>query len=229
MTEDCFLICPIGAENSKERLNTDKLQKHILEPVLLEAGFEIVRADKMSESGLISTQILSKIVECPLVVADLTGHNPNVFYELALRHAVRKPYIQMIFEEDRIPFDVSGVRTIHYNLSDLDKVEKTKIEISSQISTIKAGHRPDSPISIAVTSEVSGISTNALEVFLEKFWSIEEDLSSLKSSITEIANREALELSASDVESAIESALDFKMSDLAEGVASAVVEKLPDE
>lgn len=71
-----------------------------------------MRADQISKSGLITTQIINQIIECPLVIADLTGANPNVFYELAIRHATGKPYIQLIEQGHRLPFDIGGVRTI---------------------------------------------------------------------------------------------------------------------
>lgn len=225
MTQECFLICPIGSEDSDERKNSDKLLKHVLTPVAQETGYTLVRADRMSESGLITTQILNKIIDCPLVIADLSGGNPNVFYELALRHAVQKPYIQLIQDKERVPFDVSGVRTIHYDLGDLDKVEQTKIEIASQIKTIQSGHLPDSPISLAVTSDVTGISANALKVFLEKFWDIEADLNVLRDNMKSI-ERGIDEISDVDIEYLVESAIDNKLLGLADEIATEVAEKL---
>lgn len=177
--KECFLICPIGKKNSKERKRSDNLLKHILKPVAKEHDYKIIRADTMPKSGVITSQILNSIIDAPLVIADLTDGNPNVFYELALRHAVNKPYIQIIQEDQSIPFDISAVRTVPYNLTDLDAVEQTKADISKQIASISSGHVPDSPISIAMTSEAIGLPDNTLEVFLEKFWSIEDDISSV--------------------------------------------------
>jgi len=51
----------------------------------------VIRADKISEPGIITTQIIGHIVDAELVIADLTDKNPNVFYELAIRHAIRNP------------------------------------------------------------------------------------------------------------------------------------------
>jgi len=89
-----------------------------------------------------------------LVIADLTGSNPNVFYELAIRHGIRKPYIQMINKGERIPFDIKGIRTIEIDLADLDSVEKAKTRIDHQIKEFAKGHKPDSPVSVALTSKL---------------------------------------------------------------------------
>ena len=53
----------------------------------------------MSQPGSITTQIVDQILTAALVVADLTGHNANVLYELAIRHVVRKPVVQLIQKE----------------------------------------------------------------------------------------------------------------------------------
>ena len=149
--KECFLISPIGKMNSEERMNSDKLFNHIIKPVMKELGYEPTRADTIDEPGLITTQIIQKIVNSSLVIADLSGHNPNVFYELAIRHATRKPLIQIITDGELLPFDVSLSRTIFYNLSDLDNVENTKKEITKQVKTFNENNfEVDSPISTAM-------------------------------------------------------------------------------
>jgi len=217
MKEECFLVCPIGEKESEDRKRSDTLLKHILKPILDSEGYEPIRADKMAEGGMITTQIINKIISVPLVIADLTNSNPNVFYELALRHSVNMPYIQLIDHNQKIPFDVSGIRTIHYNLSDLDSVDQTKSEILSQIKSIKAGHKPDSPISLAIKSEALGIPSNTLEVFLEKFWNIEDDLIALKESFSSFQEY--------DLESVIESAVESKLDDAVDKIITAIEEK----
>ena len=67
----------------------------------------------MANSGLITKAIIEQIITADLVIADLTGNNPNVFYELAIRHSYRKPTIQIVKGEIDIPFDVANMR---YNI-----------------------------------------------------------------------------------------------------------------
>jgi hypothetical protein len=86
-------------------------------------------------------------------VADLTGGNPNVFYELAIRHGLKKPFIHMIEAAESIPFDNAQVRTIPIDLTDLDSVDRAKKEVQSQIESIEKGSSPESPISIAFDLE----------------------------------------------------------------------------
>jgi hypothetical protein len=147
----CFVIAPIGKEASETRVRSDRILKHIITPVAEECGYDAIRADKISEAGMITTQVINRILNDPMVVADLTGHNANVFYELAVRHAVRKPYVQLIQKGETIPFDVAGMRTIDVDHTDLDSVSTAKEELKKQmISTAAPGARLESPISVAI-------------------------------------------------------------------------------
>lgn len=151
---DCFIICPIGDPESSTRKHADQLLTYVLKPVLSESDYRPIRADQIPKSGVITTQIINMIIESPLVIADLTDLNPNVFYELAIRHATRKPHIQIAKHGQHIPFDIAGVRTIFVDLSDLDSVDESKNAIADQVAEIKLGHVPDSPISTAVGARV---------------------------------------------------------------------------
>jgi len=152
--EDCFIICPLGSANSEIRKKSDKLLKFVFEPVLTRNDYKAIRADQIPKVGLITSQIINLILESPLVIADLTDSNPNVFYELAIRHAIRKPYIQVITKGQKIPFDISGIRTIEIDQTDLESVDVAKIEIEKHILEFKKGHMPDSPISVASSARL---------------------------------------------------------------------------
>jgi len=166
--KDCFIICPLGANNSDTRKRSDKLLKHIFKPILKKNGFKAIRADQIPKVGLITTQIINLIIESPLVIADLTDANPNVFYELAIRHAIRKPYIQVISKGQKIPFDLSGIRTIEIDITDLDNVENVKKNIEDQILEFKRGYIPDSPVSVASSARVLQEDSDIAEEIAEK-------------------------------------------------------------
>lgn len=160
----CFVIAPIGAEGSADRLRSDQVLKHIIGPSVKECGYEPIRADHISEPGLITSQVIQHIVEDPLVIADLTGRNPNVFYELALRHAIKKPIVQIIHATETIPFDVAASRTVHVDHRDLDSVAKAKEEITKQIRHVEKNPEDvDTPISVAVELQSLRKSDNPLE------------------------------------------------------------------
>lgn len=89
----CFVIAPIGEPDSETRKRSDQILKHVISPAVQECGYSATRADQISEPGMITSQVIQHITDDHLVVADLTERNPNVFYELAIRHGIRKPLV----------------------------------------------------------------------------------------------------------------------------------------
>jgi hypothetical protein len=151
MKKHCFVISPIGEIDSDIRKRSDQVFKHIISPAAEQYGYGTIRADLISEPGLITTQVIQHIIEDSLVVADLSGRNPNVYYELALRHAIKKPLIQLISKGEPLPFDVAGMRTIIIDHHDLDNVEESKEEIGRQIKALESNpDLIDNPISFAM-------------------------------------------------------------------------------
>lgn len=147
----CFVIAPIGDEKSETRKRSDLVLKHVIRPAVEECGYEATRADEIAEPGMITSQVIQRIVDDPLVVADLTGRNPNVFYELAIRHAIRQPLVQLIQKNEQIPFDVAQTRTIPIDHTDLDSVEEAKREILKQIRSLeKDPTKMETPISLSI-------------------------------------------------------------------------------
>lgn len=86
----------------------------MIKPVCAGFGFVTSRADEITETGDIPEQILIRLRDADLVIADVSGGNPNVMYELGIRHAAGRPSIQ-VGEEGRLPFDVSTIRTILFS------------------------------------------------------------------------------------------------------------------
>lgn len=137
----CFVVSPIGESGSDIRKRADQVLKHIIEPVVLTECMydDVIRADKISNPGSITHQIIDHVINADLVIADLTGLNPNVFYELAIRHALRKPYVQICDQQTRLPFDVQTQRTIFFDYKDLDSVEEAKRSLKSMIDLASQG------------------------------------------------------------------------------------------
>lgn len=147
----CFVIAPIGEPKSETRKRSDQILKHIINPATKECGYKAIRADQISEPGRITSQVIQRIIDDPLVIADLTGKNPNVFYELAIRHAIRKPFIQLIDKKEQLPFDVADMRTIQVDHHDLDSVEESKKQIINQIRSLeKNSSNLETPISTSL-------------------------------------------------------------------------------
>ena len=151
--KNCFVIAPIGESDSDTRKRSDQVLKHVIIPAVASLGYEAVRADQIEKPGIITSQVIQHIISDSLVIADLTEYNPNVFYELAIRHALRKPFIHLIQEGERIPFDVANTRTIHVNHRDLDSVDSAKNEIINQIKSLEEdASNIETPFSVSLGS-----------------------------------------------------------------------------
>jgi hypothetical protein len=112
--QPCFIITPIGQINSDTYLKAVGLIKSVIEPILKEFNLYALPAYSIADSGSINKQILKNLISNKLVIANLTGLNPNVMYELAVRHAVRLPIIIMAEDDTKLPFDITDQRTIFY-------------------------------------------------------------------------------------------------------------------
>jgi hypothetical protein len=136
----CFYITPIGDEGSEFRKHSDLFLGSIVEPAMEQFGFQVIRADAIDKPGTITRQIIDYILRSRLVIADLSFHNPNVFYELAIRHAIKLPVVQLIRASERVPFDLNQMRTIRIDTSDIyslvPRIEAYRAEIASQVRRV---------------------------------------------------------------------------------------------
>lgn len=123
-----FMISPIGGVGTDIRRHADMVLNSIVRQALRAPEFIVSRADDTSVY-MITDKIISAIEEAPLCVCDLSFHNPNVFYELGLRHALEKPVILIANEGTVLPFDTSGFPTIFYNVLDWDSHVTTRAKI----------------------------------------------------------------------------------------------------
>ncbi|MFI5651733.1 hypothetical protein ACIA71_11020 [Streptomyces anulatus] len=119
----CFVVGPIGdshaAHGSPEREAFEHhlgIFEQVIAPACEKYGIRAMRADSIAHAGDINEQICRHVVESDLVVADVSGGNPNVMYELGLRHITGKPTIH-IGETGQLPFDIASIRTIRYQRS----------------------------------------------------------------------------------------------------------------
>ena len=149
----CFYITPIGAEGSDQRKHSDLFLNYVVEPAIAELKLKIVRADQIGKAGMIGAQIAEHILRARLVIADLSFHNPNVFYELCLRHVIGLPLVQVIREKDQIPFDVQQFRTIPIDNGDIysliPKLDVYKSQIAMQArQALENPEAVDNPITM---------------------------------------------------------------------------------
>lgn len=125
----CFIVGPIGSRldpvGSAGRLiyeNATQMWENVFEPACKHFALTPVRADKISQSGDIPEQIFTYLRDAEVVIADVTGGNANVMYELGLRHS-RDLLTLQVGEHQRLPFDVNTVRTIQFNRTEAGLID----------------------------------------------------------------------------------------------------------
>lgn len=159
LSDVCFFISPIGSDGTEQRKHANLVLGSLVEPALEGLELRLVRADKISKPGMITAQVIDHIVRAPLVIADLSYGNPNVYYELALRHACRKPAVQIIRAGDRLPFDVGQFRTVTIDMTDI-------YSLVPQID----GHRAEIARQCRAALEDEGPVESPLALFYPSFW-----------------------------------------------------------
>jgi len=143
-----FVIGPIGdkdvEDGSPARLAYEEgiqVFEDVIAPACTAYGLEAVRADMISRAGEIPEQIFRQLRDCPVVIADLTGANPNVMFELGLRHTTGLVTIQ-IGEKGRLPFDVAAIRTIMFKRTEAGLVQARKDLSKSLVANLNTGGDP---------------------------------------------------------------------------------------
>ncbi len=111
-TDGCFVMMPFAPP-------LGEYYQKIYEPAIRKAGLNPIRADHdIFGTGKIIDQIWSGINSAKVLIAELTKRNPNVFYELGLAHALRKPVVLVSSNEEDVPFDLQHIRVIYYDVND---------------------------------------------------------------------------------------------------------------
>lgn len=145
----CFYITPIGDKKSTQFEKLEGLEQNVLKPVLEQQGYELEIAHTIDSPGSISDQIFERIVKYELVIVNLTGLNPNVMYELAVRHSFGMPCIIICEVSTNLPFDLLAERTIFYE-DTIKGSGELKEELIKKITSSKASET-DNPVTRAVS------------------------------------------------------------------------------
>ena len=133
--KECFVVTPIGTDGSDIRKRADKVFKYIIDPVCNECGFSAIRVDQINQADSITQTIIDYLNNAELVIADMSDHNPNAFYEMGFRACTGKPMINLREKGEGIPFDISTIRAFEYDLSDLDSVDEVKRRLEQTINS----------------------------------------------------------------------------------------------
>jgi hypothetical protein len=130
--------------------NFDSVYEKVIAPGVEQAGLEPIRADEEKIGGTIHKPMFERLMLCPYAVADITGANPNVFYELGIRHALRPASTAILFlERTVIPFDIALVRGISYRTDSAGEPlepETAAAAIAAHLTVARNAAHDDSPL-----------------------------------------------------------------------------------
>jgi hypothetical protein len=168
----CFVIMPYGGNDDAARKRYTGVYKSIIAPAAKEAGYQVKRSDIENSPGNITHDIINELASADMVIADLTSANPNVFFELGIRHAFRKSgTVHIIDVNHEIPFDIKNYRAIEYS-TELADISRAIEQITDAI--IKREDSPeksDNPMHDAITDlpmNILSAGDSALKEQIEK-------------------------------------------------------------
>lgn len=160
-----FIVRPFGV---KEGIDFDRVDADLIAPVLKELGWEFGTTGKIAEAGNIRADMMDLLLTADLVIADISIHNANVFYELGVRHALRHRPTLMIrskahaaairpidttvttpskaASQPDVPFDLKTDRYTGYDTSSPEAFEKSRAELKDALLATVRNERTDSPV-----------------------------------------------------------------------------------
>ena len=151
----CFVVMGFGKKTDfiqNKTFDLDKSYKYIIKPAAEAAGYTCVRADEIQHAGNINVPMYEQLYEADLVIADLSTANPNAFFELGVRYAL-KPRTTIVISEKgfKIPFDMGQVivrlvRASRRRHRLRARSSACAAELTKACQEVAAANRVDSPV-----------------------------------------------------------------------------------
>ncbi|HEX3093221.1 MAG TPA: TRAFs-binding domain-containing protein [Candidatus Angelobacter sp.] len=155
----CFVLMPFGTKKDPTGgpdINFDSVYEKAIRPAIEDAGMDPIRADEELTGGIIQKPMFERLLLCEFALADLTTANPNVFYELGVRHAARPATTLAIFaKRQSLPFDIAYLRSLPYDLGEdnrfsVDEASALRNTLTRRLKELRqvavADSASDSPI-----------------------------------------------------------------------------------
>jgi hypothetical protein len=187
----CFVVMPFGRDASEQKWFRGWYEV-VLKPAVIEAGFEPKLSAAEEQPGAINDEIRAHLALDPMVVADLGGAepeddpNPNVMYELGIRHALGLPLVLMAWRGQRLPFDVSNQRIIVED-RDLVDLESNRRKLIAFIKAAEAGNYYRPMDAVGRTATITAASATLGEDSLLR--ALTEEIKDLKHAVNHAAKQ----------------------------------------
>jgi hypothetical protein len=127
MPSQCLVICPLHQP-------FDEYDREIFQPAIQDAGLTPLPAGDIFSPGTLMRDAVAGIVASAIVLADLTGKDPNVFYQAGLAHAYGKPVIMLAQEKNSVPSDLQALKWIYYETRSVHWGRELQRSISDTIA-----------------------------------------------------------------------------------------------
>ena len=175
----CFVLTPIGDPGTATRCAADGLINSVIRPALVD-DFDVTAAHEISDPGSIPGQVIERILQDDLVIANLTGLNPNVMYELSIRHCNAKPVVTIAEQGTKLPFDISDQRTIFY-VDDMKQVTDLPSDLRRAVQRAMEMPEADNPVFRASKMKVmrEAATSDTDQFVLQKLEQIDEAIARL--------------------------------------------------
>ena len=133
----CFVIMPFSSTKSCTESQWTDIFENMIKPAVEGSGFDYECFRASLKIGNIIRDILDNLNKSDIVIADMTDQNPNVFYELGVRHALRNATILIAQDMQHVPFDLRHYAAILYEWTTKIGREEFKKKITSAIAEIE--------------------------------------------------------------------------------------------
>lgn len=148
---NCFVIMPFGDKPDPGQdgkiIHFDEIYQMFIKNAVEELGIKCVRCDEIGESGWIHSKMFTHIYDSEVAVVDITALNPNVFYELGVRHVLKKNVTVLIRQAGtKAPFNIQGFNIIEYKADDPVNMKDAAGKIQELIKNGLASVSVDSPV-----------------------------------------------------------------------------------
>ena len=128
--KSCFVIMPFGEKTDAAgaAFDFDEIFDYLIAPAAQALQLNVIRSDRVTKAGWVHAEMLEHLRTADAAIVDITTLNPNVFYELGVRHVLRRGVTVLIRKKGTpVPFNIQGFRVLDYGLGLREAADAKKL------------------------------------------------------------------------------------------------------